>query len=131
MVSRTADGTQTGTLRWAIDQANAATSADKIAFSTLLNSPQTITREVILLFTAPGLAKTQSGLISVSPAAASSLSITARTAATVGVPFTITVTAFDPYGNVASSSKEFLRILGPRAAPSSDDFVAGVRKRVH
>ncbi len=42
-VTSTADDGSTGTLRWAIGQANAGSQADSIAFSSLFNSPQTIT----------------------------------------------------------------------------------------
>jgi hypothetical protein len=41
-VSSTADDGSTGTLRWAINQANANNEADTITFSSLFNSPQTI-----------------------------------------------------------------------------------------
>jgi hypothetical protein len=42
-VESTADGGSAGTLRWAIDQANAGGEADTIVFSNLFNTPQTIT----------------------------------------------------------------------------------------
>jgi hypothetical protein len=57
---------------------------------------------IILLFTAPALVKAQSNSITVNPAAASRLSVSAPATATAGRPFTITVTAFDPYNNVAT-----------------------------
>ena len=57
---------------------------------------------IILLFTAPALIKADSSSTTVDPAAASRLSITAPATATAGRPFTITVTAFDPYDNVAT-----------------------------
>jgi hypothetical protein len=41
-VSSTADDGSTGTLRWAINQANANNQANTITFSSLFNSPQTI-----------------------------------------------------------------------------------------
>jgi parallel beta-helix repeat protein len=41
-VTGTADDGSVGTLRWAIDQANASSAADTIAFSSLFNTPQTI-----------------------------------------------------------------------------------------
>ena len=43
MVDSTADDGSAGTLRWAIDQANASNQADMITFSSLFNTPQTIT----------------------------------------------------------------------------------------
>jgi hypothetical protein len=42
-VTSTADDGSTGTLRWAINQANVNNAADTITFSSLFNSPQTIT----------------------------------------------------------------------------------------
>ena len=42
-VDSTADDGGTGTLRWALGQADASNQADTIAFSSLFNSPQTIT----------------------------------------------------------------------------------------
>jgi hypothetical protein len=57
---------------------------------------------IILLFTAPALVKAQANPTTVNPAAASRLSITAPATATARRPFTITVTAFDPYNNVAT-----------------------------
>src|SRR5262245_29219321 len=42
-VSSTADDGSTGTLRWAIGQANKGNGADTITFSSLFNAPQTIT----------------------------------------------------------------------------------------
>jgi hypothetical protein len=41
-VTSTADDGSTGTLRWAVDQANANNQANTINFSSLFNSPQTI-----------------------------------------------------------------------------------------
>jgi parallel beta-helix repeat protein len=41
-VNSAADDGSAGTLRWAIDQANASSEADTIAFSSLFDSPQTI-----------------------------------------------------------------------------------------
>ena len=42
-VNSTADNGSTGTLRWAIGQANSDNQADTIVFSSLFNTPQTIT----------------------------------------------------------------------------------------
>jgi hypothetical protein len=42
IVSSADDGESTGTLRWAIGQANANSQADTISFSSLFNTPQTI-----------------------------------------------------------------------------------------
>ena len=57
---------------------------------------------IILSFTASGLVKAQSNSITVSPAAASKLSISAPATITAGHAFTITVTAYDSYNNVAT-----------------------------
>jgi uncharacterized protein YqfB (UPF0267 family) len=46
---------------------------------------------------------TGSQTVTVTPAAASSLKIDAPTTAVPGVPFDVTVTAFDPYGNMATN----------------------------
>ncbi len=83
---------------------------------------------IILLFTAPALAKTQSNPTTVNPAAASRLSITAPSTVTAGMPFTITVTAFDPYNNVATSYRGTIHFASsdPRASlPSNYTFTAG------
>ena len=42
-VNSAADDGSAGTLRWAIGQANAGNQADTIVFSSLFNTPQTIT----------------------------------------------------------------------------------------
>ncbi len=70
--------------------------------ATFTNLSDDKAESIILLFTANGLVKTQSNPITVSPAAASSLTIVGQTLATVDRPFTVTVTALDPYGNVAT-----------------------------
>jgi len=57
---------------------------------------------IILLFTAPTLTKAQSNSIVVNPAAASRLSIAAPASTTAGLPFSITVTAYDAYNNIAT-----------------------------
>src|SRR5262249_34856444 len=43
LVNNTADEVTAGTLRWAVAQANADSQADTIDFSSLFNTPQTIT----------------------------------------------------------------------------------------
>jgi hypothetical protein len=70
--------------------------------ATFTNLTDDKAESIILLFTASGLVKTQSNSITVSPAAASSLSIVAPTLDTARKPFSATVTAYDPYGNVAT-----------------------------
>ncbi|MGO9468906.1 MAG: YDG domain-containing protein, partial [Isosphaeraceae bacterium] len=70
--------------------------------ATFTNLQDNKAETIMLLFTAPALVKAQSNPITVNPAAASRLSITAPATATAGRPFTITVTAFDPYNNVAT-----------------------------
>ena len=57
---------------------------------------------IVLIFTSPSLVKAQADRTTVSPAAASRLSVSAPASATLGKPFSITVTAFDPYNNVAT-----------------------------
>jgi len=88
---------------------------------------------IILLFTGQGLVKAQSNSITVSPAAASRLSITAPATATAGRPFTITVTAFDPYNNVATGfggTIHFTSSDSRAQLPSNYTFVAS-DKGVH
>ena len=70
--------------------------------ATFTNLTDDKAESIILLFTASGLVKTQSNPITVSPAAASSLSIVVPTLDTAKKPFSATVTAYDPYGNVAT-----------------------------
>ncbi len=70
--------------------------------ATFTNLEDDRAEKIILLFTGPALVKTQSNPITVSPAAATTLSITAPTNVSAGKPLTITVLAFDPYGNVAT-----------------------------
>jgi hypothetical protein len=76
------------------------TAAGGIAAFTNLTDDKAET--IILSFTASGLVKAQSNSITVSPAAASTLSITAPATATAGRAFTVIVTALDPYNNVAT-----------------------------
>ncbi len=57
---------------------------------------------IILLFTAPTVSDATSSTITVNPAAATRLSISAPATAAAGSPFTVTVTALDPYNNVAT-----------------------------
>ncbi len=70
--------------------------------ATFTNLTDDKAESIILLFTASGLVKAQSNQITVSPAAATSLSIVAPTLDTARKPFSATVTAYDPYGNVAT-----------------------------
>jgi len=73
---------------------------------------------IILLATAPVSVKAQTNSMTVTPAAAIRLSITAPATATRGRPFTITVTAFDVYNNVATG------YLGTVSFTSSDNFAS-------
>ncbi len=77
--------------------------------ATFTNLADNKAESIILMFTARGLKKAQSNFITVNPAAASRLSITAPATATIGRPFTITVTAFDPYNNVAKGYRGTVR----------------------
>ena len=70
--------------------------------ATFTNLQDNKAENVLLLFTAPTLTKAQAGSTTVNPAAASRLSIAAPSTAIVGKPFSITVTAYDPYNNVAT-----------------------------
>ncbi|MFI5457507.1 MAG: YDG domain-containing protein, partial [Isosphaerales bacterium] len=70
--------------------------------ATFTNLADDKAETILLLFTAPMLVKAQPNSTTVNPAAASTLSITAPATATTGGPFTITVTAFDPYNNIAT-----------------------------
>ena len=83
---------------------------------------------IALLFTGQGLIKAQSSAITVNPAAASRLSITAPPKVTTDRPFTIEVTAFDPYGNVATGYRgkvHFSSSDGRAFLPRVYTFVAG------
>jgi hypothetical protein len=81
-------------------------SAGIAAFTNLTDDKA---EAIILSFTASGLVKAQTNSITVSPAAASKLSITAPATVTAGRSFTITVTAFDPYNNVATGYRGTVR----------------------
>ena len=70
--------------------------------ATFTNLSDDKAETIVLVFTAPMLTKAQAQSTIVSPAAASRLSIAAPATATTGRPFTITVTAYDPYNNVAT-----------------------------
>ncbi len=77
-----------------------ATASGGIATFTNLTDDKA--ESIILLFTAPMLVKAQSSPVTVSAAAASTLSISAPATVSPGRPFSVTVTAFDPYHNVAT-----------------------------
>jgi predicted outer membrane repeat protein len=70
--------------------------------ATFTNLADNKAGNIALVFTGVGLAKATSGFITVNPAAASQLSISAPATASPGSSFTLTVTALDPYGNVAA-----------------------------
>ena len=98
--------------------------------ATFTNLQDNQAETIILLFTAPSLAKAQATPITVSPAAASRLSITAPATATAGTAFNITVTAFDPYDNVAAGYRGTIRFTSSdsRASlPSVYTFTSGDR----
>jgi hypothetical protein len=88
-VNSTADNGSTGTLRWALDQANASNQAERIGFSSLFNTPHTIrlTGGPLVLSDPAGITITGPGenflsitgnkasrVISVTPGSAASLS---------------------------------------------------------
>jgi hypothetical protein len=84
---------------------------------------------ILLLFTSPTLVKAQSNYVRVNAAAASTLKITAPATATPLWPFTVVVTALDPYGNVATgyrgtvhftSSDRYATLPGNYAFTASD-----------
>jgi len=96
--------------------------------TTFSNLQDNKAETIILLFTAPALVKAQSNPITVSPAAASSLRITAPASAIAGRPFTITVTAFDPYNNIATGYRGTVHVISSdnRASlPSIYTFTSG------
>ena len=70
--------------------------------ATFTNLSDDKAESILLVFTASTLVKAQSNYVTVDPAAASSLKITAPATATAGKPFTVVVTALDPYNNVAT-----------------------------
>jgi hypothetical protein len=70
--------------------------------ATFTNLHDNKVETIALLFTAPALAKVQSNPIVISPAAASKLSVSAPDGVLRNVPFTVKVTALDPYNNVAT-----------------------------
>jgi hypothetical protein len=70
--------------------------------ATFTNLQDNTAGKIVLVFTAPTVTKAQANPTTVSPAAASKFTITAPETATAGRPFTITVTAYDPYNNVAT-----------------------------
>jgi len=85
---------------------------------------------IILLFTAPALVKVQPNPITVSAAAASRLSIAAPATASAGRPFTIKVTGFDPYNNVATGYRgtvNFTSSDNRASLPSVYTFTSGDR----
>ena len=102
--------------------------------ATFTNLQDNKAETIILLFTAPALVKAQSNPTTVKPAAASRLSITAPATATAGMPFTITVTAFDPYNNVATGYQGTVYFTSSdyRASlPSIYTFIAGDARRAY
>jgi len=94
--------------------------------ATFTNLQDNKAETIILLFTAQVSVKAQANSTKVDAAAASRLSITAP--ATAGRPFTITVTAFDPYNNVATGYRGtvvFTSSDNRASLPSHYTFVAG------
>src|SRR5260370_23605876 len=70
------------------------------------------------------------GSITVNPAAANHLSLSAPGSATAGVAFNITVTAFDQFGNVATGFRgtvNFTSSDGTPTLPSSSNLINGSR----
>jgi hypothetical protein len=95
--------------------------------ATFTNLADDKAETIILIFTAPTLVKAQSGPTTVNPAAASRLSINAPAAVIAGKPFVVTVTAFDPYNNVATGYRGtvFFTSSDQRASlPSTYTFTA-------
>ena len=96
--------------------------------ATFTNLQDNKAETIVLLFTAPTVVKAQSNATTVDPAAASRLSITAPSTATAGRPFTLTVTAFDPYSNVASGylgTIHFTSSDNRASLPGNYTFVSG------
>ncbi len=70
--------------------------------ATFTNLSDTTAGKISLLFSAPTLASAQSTSITVNAAAATKLMMSAPATATAGRPFTVVVTALDPYNNIAT-----------------------------
>ena len=81
--------------------------------ATFTNLFDTKAETMTLVFTAAGLPKVASGTITISPAAAATLSVDAPISVAPGSRFTITVTALDPYGNVAIGYQGAVRFTSP------------------
>src|SRR5207302_2716832 len=81
-----------------------------------------------LRFSDGGLSTVDSGSFAVSPLPASTLQVSAGTSQTAGTAFDVTVTARDPYNNVATGylgTVHFTSSDGSAALPSNYTFVAG------
>ena len=96
--------------------------------ATFTNLQDNKAETIIIMFTAPSLGKAQTGPITVNAAAASRLSITAPATATTGRPFTISLTAFDPYDNVAKGYRGTVHFTSTdrfASLPGNYTFTAG------
>jgi hypothetical protein len=83
---------------------------------------------ITLLFTVSTLGKAQANPVTIDPAAARKLSITAPASTTAGKAFTITVTALDPYNNVATGYRGTVRFTSSdklASLPGNFIFTAG------
>jgi len=95
--------------------------------ATFTNLSDNKAESIILMFTANGLTKTQATRVTVNPAAATRLAIAAPAKATVGQPFTISVTAYDPYNNVATGYRGTVHFASSDSGawlPANYSFVA-------
>jgi hypothetical protein len=63
-----------------------------------------------------------SAMITVSPSSASGLLLTAPPTAVAGTPFNVTVTALDPYGNVAIGYTGTVLLIGSDRNPQPSDY---------
>ena len=70
--------------------------------ATFTNLRDDKVESIVLVFTSFSLVKATSNSLTVNPAAASRLSISAPATAAIDTPFNMTITAFDPYGNEAT-----------------------------
>jgi hypothetical protein len=122
-----------GTVHFASSDGRATLPAD-YTFTSADNSSHTFTNGVTLFtagsqtltVSATGMA-TASSTVAVSPAAAASLSLAAPASVTAGTAFTLTLTALDAYGNVATGytgTVHFTSSDGQATLPADYTFTA-------
>jgi hypothetical protein len=95
---------------------------------TFTNLQDNKAESILLVFTSAGLVKGQANPVTVNPAAASRLSIAAPATAVAGHPFSVVVTAFDPYNNVATGYRGSVHFTSSdrlATLPANYTFTAG------